>query len=176
MRRFVRSLTAPVAIAIGLILSSCMGAVVQSTFVPNDRGVALAGSAALQYAKTALYAQGTAPFTTTSGTDQAIPGLSLTLPAATTSVHNALVTFSAGATYPQGSGYCYFTIYNGTTATSARAATSDSSPYPSYIPANIVARIPLASATQIITVDVNNQNSGTCWMGIFYSLSAILTN
>ena len=174
MRLISRSFTAPALLVVALVLSSCVGTVVQSAFVPQDRSAAAAGSASIGGARTALYVQSTATVSTSSSADSAIPGMSITLPAATTSLHNALVTFSAGGA--GGNGYCQFKIYSGTTPTSATAFIIDSyTAYSTIVPANLVERIPLTTTTQDITVDYNNQNNGTCTVYLFYSLSAILT-
>ncbi|HLI96959.1 MAG TPA: hypothetical protein VKT72_12860 [Candidatus Baltobacteraceae bacterium] len=175
MRRLYRLLSAPIFIVVGLLLSSCVGAVVQ-TLVPHDRGAALADFAIQPAAVQAVYAQATATLSTTTSTDQPIPGMAITLPAATTSAHHALVTFSASATIPNSSAACNFTIYNGSSKTSALGTVYNPQVSSSWIPMTMVERIALTSATQKLSVDWNNGGAGTCFIRQFYSLSALLTN
>lgn len=178
MRRVFSSLTAPVLLAVALLLSSCVGAVVQSSLVPHDRGAALADFATQPSGVRALYAQGTAgvSYPPLSSGDQPIPGMSITLPVATTGAHNALVTFSASTTYPQSGATCTFTIYNGSSKTSAVGATYNPAAAISYIPMTLVERIALTTTTQKLAVEWNNGGTGFCSLSNFYSLSAILAN
>jgi hypothetical protein len=159
------------------MLSSCVGAVVQSSLVPQDRSAALAGSASQIYpARTALYVQGTTNTGTTSNTDQAIPGMSIMLPAATTTLHNALITFSAPTTYAAQGADCVFTIYNGSNATSASSESYDTNTaYALFTSTSIVVRIPLSTTAQNILAEYRTATSGQCTIAHFYSLSAILT-
>jgi hypothetical protein len=176
MRRVSTSLTAPIVIATGLLLSSCVSAVMQSGLLPHDPNAALADFTASPAIAQAFYVQSTTGLGTTSGTDQALPGMAITLPAATTSAHHALVTFSAAAMSPTSGAACNLTIYNGSVKTSALATAYNPSVPTSYIPVNVVERIALASATQKISIDWNNGGAGECFIRQFYSLSAILTN
>jgi hypothetical protein len=175
MRRIARLLTAPLLIAFGLMLSSCVGAVVQS-LVPHDRNAALADFSTSPAAVQALYAQGTATNTISFSADQAIPGMAITLPAATTSVHHALVTFSVSATSQVGGGACNFTIYSGSTKTAATGTVYPGTASSTFIPLTMVERVGLTSTTQKISVDWNNGGSGSCTIREFYSFSAILTS
>ena len=172
MLRISRSLTTPVLLIVALMLSSCVGAAVQSAFVPQEHSATYASEAAISSPAQLLYAQGTNHVFTTSSSNQPIPGMSLTLPAATTTSHHALVTFSAPTTEPQTG--CFFTIYAGATATlgSGSAISRDMQ---TVFPMNIVIRLPLTTAKQTITVDWN-AGGQTCQMNFFYSLSAIITN
>ena len=170
MHRISRSLTAPVLLVVALMLSSCVGAAVQSMLVPQERSAAYAGESTFSSPADVLYAQGTTFLTTTSATNQAIAGMTLSLPAATTTSHHALVTFAATATFPQNS--CNFTIFAGTTATSGVG--QDSSNVGAVVPMNIVIRLPLKTTKQTITVDWNSGGQ-TCQIFDFYSLSALIT-
>ena len=123
MRDIARSIIAPVVVAVGLMLSSCVGAAVETSLVPHDRSAALADLATMPASTPLFYAQGTASLSTTSNMDQALPGLAITLPAATTNGHHALVTFSASVTYPQSPAACNFTIYVASKKTSATGPT-----------------------------------------------------
>ena len=176
MHDLARSITAPVVVAVGLMLSSCVGAAVETSLVPHDRGAALADSATLPAGAPLFYAQATTSLSTTSNMDQAIPGMAITLPAATTSGHHALVTFSASVTYPQSPAACNFTIYIGSKKTSATGTTYDPSVSISNIPITIVERILLTSTPQNISVDWNNGGGGRCFLERFYSLSGLVTS
>ena len=172
MQRISQSLTMPALMLVALMLSSCVGAAVQSMFLPQDRSAAYAGESTFSSPAQLLYAQGTNHIFTTSSSDQAIPGMTLSLPAATTTSHHALITFSAPLTEPQTG--CFFTIYAGATATLGTGS-GISRDMQDVMPMNIVVRIPLTTAKQTITVDWN-AGGQTCQMNNFYSLSAIITN
>ena len=173
MRYLGRSIAAPGMIAVGFLLSACAGAALQNSLMPR---AAFGDSAISTAGVRLLYAQSTNPIDTTSGTDAPIPGMAITLPAASTSGHNALVTFDAALTDPQSSAICSFTIYNNSIQTSISGSTYSSSGSNTYTPLTLVARIPLTAATQKVTVDWNNGGTGICYIEKFYSLSAIVTN
>ena len=170
MHRISRSLTTPALLVVALMLSSCVGAAVQGMFVPQDRSAAFAGESGFSSPADVLYAQGTTFLTTTSATNVPIAGMTLSLPAAATTSHHALVTFAATATFPQNA--CNFTIFTGTTATSGVG--QDSSNVGAVVPMNIVIRLPLKTVKQTITVDWNSGGQ-TCQIFDFYSLSAVIT-
>ncbi len=109
--------------------------------------------------------------------DQPIAGMAITLPPATTSVHNALVTFSASTTYPETAAECNFSIYNSSTKISATGTTYFSGDLENHhlVPMTLVERIALATTTQKIAVEWNNGGTGICALLNFYGLSAILT-
>ena len=171
MIRISRSLTTPALLIIALMLSSCVGAAVQSMLLPQSRSAAYAGESTFSSPADALYAQGTATLTTTSNTDQPIAGMTLSLPTATTTAHHALVTFNAPSTNPRNT--CVFTVYIGTTATSGIGATTSTDG--DGIPMNIVIRLPLTAAKQTVRAEWR-EGGGTCQIFAFYSLSAIITN
>ena len=170
MPRISRSLTTPALLVVALMLSSCVGAAVQSMLMPQTHNAAYAGESAFASPADVLYAQGTALLTTTSGTNQPISGMILSLPAATTTEKHALVTFDATSTFPQNS--CNFTIYTGTVATAAVGQNTSS--VGAVMPMNIAIRLPLKSTKQTITVDWNSGGQ-TCQILDFYSLSAVIS-
>lgn len=172
MQRISRSLSMPALMLVALMLSSCVSAAVQSMFLPQDRSTAFAGESTSLSPAQALYVQGTNHVFTTSSSNEAIPGMTLTLPAATTTSHHAIVTFNAPTTEPQTG--CFFEIYAGTTATlgSGSAISKDMQ---TVFPMNIVVRLPLTTAKQTVTVQWNSGGQ-TCQMNFFYSLSAIITD
>lgn len=160
-----RSLT-PLSLLAAFLLTSCVGAVVQSTFLPQDRFAAVA---ALQPAGPAvLYKQGTAGITTTSATPATIPGLTFTLPPASANSKHALLTFNAPSA--QANVQCLFNVV----VAGATVARQDLVTNGAQTTSNIVVLVPLKGASQPAEVQWST-TSTSCTISIFYSFSALLT-
>jgi len=162
-------LFSPMIFGAALVLSSCVGAIVQTTLLPKDSGRAIASSPPTK--RQALYVQSTSLCCYYNGSYAPIPGMSLVLPAATIGLHNALVTFNAPTVTASTNGVCELAIFNGSSAIATMESGPSTGVEPSYLTANIVVQVPLTSASQTVTVDEANY----CTLTQFYSFSALLT-
>jgi hypothetical protein len=159
-------LLTPIALVAGFLLTSCVGAVVQSSFLPQDRGAAIAS---LQpAAASVLYKQATAGVTTTSAAFTVIPGMALTLPAASSTFKHALLTFNAPSA--QSNVQCEFNVV----VAGGVVARQDLVTSGGQTTSNIVVLVPLKPSTQPANVQWATTSS-SCMVSIFYSFSAILT-
>lgn len=166
MRNFRSQFRTPLVLVAVILLSSCVGSVMQSSLMPQDRAAAVA--ALPPPSPTVLYAQGTAGITTTSSSFTVIPGMVLNLPPASASQKHALLTFNAPSALSNVQ--CLFNVVVG----GSIVARQDLVTGGAQTTSNIVVRVPLGSAGQPANVQWSTTSS-SCMISIFYSFSALLT-